>query len=397
MRSFLSLGLQSGFLALAISVGQPSAILHAAEGIAPPDPYAHCPQDHPLKRGNDSALLARGFNLPNWDPLYSGFKPDDALLSALKQQGLQHVRLPVDGENLISAHHDADHRRAYLDQLDETVTRLVGLGFAVSVDMHPAGHFQKLHSMAPKRAFEQLQEAWQHIVERGRDWPREQVYFELLNEPTPPQNVWWPQAQKLVNWLNDVDKGRRLVVGPAVFQRHEPLVASPPLKGDNIIYAIHFYDPFLFTHQAMTWDEGSFMSRLKQLPFPGSLDHPAVQEQIRRFSAAGETDAVEEIRNAYETPWNADRIRDELSATATWARQHKAAVIINEFGVLDFDVDRFARTDWLRAVRSAAESQCLGWAHWDFSDGFAMVNPQTTLPDPYVLDALTAPSASAKP
>nr|WP_321445889.1 cellulase family glycosylhydrolase [uncultured Cohaesibacter sp.] len=391
MRTCLKNGLASGLLIASVLVATSSRSLWADERDALSDPYAHCPADHPLKRGNDLALLARGFNLPNWDPFYNGLKPDDALLIALKQQGLQHIRLPFDGEYLIAPYHDAETARNYLDQLDETVTRLVGLGFAVTVDMHPGGNFQKLHNRHPDRAYDQLQEIWQHVVDKGRNWPRNKVYFELLNEPTPPQDVWWPQAQKLVSWLNEADKGRRLVVGPAVFQRHEPLETATPLKGEHVIYAIHFYDPFLFTHQAMTWAEGSFMSRLKQLPFPGSIDNPAVQKQIKIFSKANDMDAVKEIRNAYAEPWNAARIKTELAAVAAWSDQHQKPVIINEFGVLDFDVDRFARTDWLRAVRAAAEGHCLGWAHWDFSDGFAMVNPNTTLPDALVLDALTAP------
>jgi hypothetical protein len=31
------------------------------------------------------------------------------------------------------------------------------------------------------------------------------------------------------------------------------------------------------------------------------------------------------------------------------------------------------RARWLRAVRGAAESRCIGWAHWDYADGFGFV------------------------
>ncbi len=101
---------------------------------------------------------------------------------------------------------------------------------------------------------------------------------------------------------------------------------------------------------------------------------------------------MQEIRNAYQVRWDPARIKTELATVAAWARDHKVAVLINEFGVLNFDVDPWARADWLRAVRNAAEHHCFGWTHWDFSDGFAVVDPRTTLPDPFILDALTSPS-----
>ena len=370
-----------------------SAILPAtsiADDAHPVHPLAHCPFDHPLKAEGAYAALARGVNLPNWEPNYQGLKPDDGLLLLMLQQGFTHIRLPVDGENLIARYHEKDHIAAYLDHLEATVTRLIGLGFAVTVDMHPAGQFQSLHRSKPAEAFPLLKEAWRRVLSRSDNWQRDKVYFELLNEPTPSQDIWWQQAQQLVLWFNEVDEGRRLIIGPAVYQRHEPLTASIPLQGKDLLYAIHFYDPFVFTHQAMTWAEGSFMARLKQLPFPGDLDHSAVQEQIRIFETAGDREAVQEIRNAYQMRWDAARIKDELSVIAAWSSEHKVPVLMNEFGVLNFDVDLWARVDWLRAVRQAAEAHCFGWTHWDFSDGFALVDSKTTLPDPFILDALMA-------
>ena len=361
----------------------------AAEGEAG---LKQCGTGHPLSVGGSAAALARGFNLPNWDPRYTGLKPDDMLLSLLRDEGFSHIRLPVDAEQLIGDFTARADIKAFLDRLDEEVTRLTGLGFAVSIDMHPAGRFQSLHGSLPDIALKDLTSAWDLVAERATNWPGTGIYFELLNEPVPSQEIWWRQAQT----LSPTSTRSRQVVGwwsaPAVFQRYEPLLAAQPLDGENIIYAIHYYDPFIFTHQAMTWEQGSYFEQLGQLPFPGDISHPAVIEQIAKMERFGEREAVENLRQTYAEPWNADRLAKDFAAVGAWARRHKTVVIVNEFGVLNFDVDQWSRIDWLRAVRKGAEKACLGWAHWDFSDGFAMVDPTTTIPDPFVLDALLSPS-----
>ena len=356
--------------------------------------FAHCAADHPLAVGNVDAALAKGFNLPNWDPRNLGYKPDNVLLSHLRAEGFSHIRLPVDGEMLMARFTDPLTITSYLEAMDREVNRLAGLGYAVIVDMHPGGSFQSLHEREPDKGFSALTEAWDRIVERANNWPDNVIYFELLNEPTPDPVTWWSQAQSLVSLLNAKAKGRRLIIGPAVYQRYEPLLAAEPLVGEGLIYAIHYYDPFYFTHQAMTWDDRSFLRDVGQLPFPGDASHPALKAAVDKLKRSGKREAAKSLEETYRTRWDAARIASDFDPVGKWATKHNTAVIISEFGVLDFDVDKFARADWIRAVREGAERHCMGWTHWDFSDGFAMVDPTTSLPIPSIMDALLSVEAS---
>lgn len=353
-----------------------------------PTGLAACDGVSSLAVGGVDAKLARGFNLPNWDPDYSGYKPDDSLLKQLNRLGFTHIRLPVNGERFMARFASRDQTATYMSALDAEVSRLSNMGYAVSVDMHPSGRFQHIHAAAPKEALSLLMEAWDLIAEAGEKWPKSEVYFELLNEPAADASIWWQQAQTLVTHLNDIATGRRLIVGPAIFQRVEVLAGSEPLKGEGLVYAVHYYDPMAFTHQAMTWMPGSSLAIISQMPFPGDASSPAVLKQAEKLKAAGMDDAAERIIASYKDGWNADRIATALAMVGDWSRRHQKPVIVNEFGTLTFDVDPHDRVNWLRAVRAGAEESCLGWTHWDFSDGFQMVNPETTLPDPLVLDAL---------
>ena len=358
---------------------------------SPPNPtpgIESCAASHPFSPKGEDARLVRGFNLPNWEPDYAGLKPDDALLRLMQQEGFTHIRLPIHAEKTM-AHFTSDkQRKVYLDALEAEVRRLSQLDFAITLDLHPGSGFHSLHASNPDKGYDILSNAWRHLAGRIKSWPNQDIYLELLNEPALDPVIWWQQAQKLVAQLNIEAPGRKIIVGPAVFQRYEPLLASPPLKGDGIIYALHYYDPFLFTHQGMTWDPSSPLKDMGNLPFPGKLSDMSVQKQIARLRAEGKQDAAQAIVNAYEQPWTGEQIKATMQKIAAWSQRHKAPVMINEFGVLTFAVDANARADWLRFVRVWAEENCLGWTHWEFSDGFGMVDPASTLPDPYVLDAL---------
>ena len=347
-----------------------------------------CPQGHPLSVNGQDRRLARGFNFPNWDPDHSGLNPTDAMLSELYGKGFTHIRLPINAEKTMAVFTAPNKIADYMDALDHMVKRLTRLGFAVTIDMHPsAGPLSELYQSRPDLAFGVLKDGWALLTESAKEWPLDLVYFELLNEPIK-HDEWWQAAQILVDHLNIVAPGRKLIVGPGVWQRYEPLIASSPLKGDNLIYAIHEYSPMVFTHQSMTWDEGSPLARLKHVPFPASINHPAIQKQLAYLQKIGDEAAAAELRQAFQRPWDAARLRAMFREVGQWASDHDVTVILNEFGVLNFAVSETHRANWLKAVREAAHDVCIGTTVWDYSDGFGIVDGKTGKPYDTVMDAL---------
>ncbi|MCT4655759.1 MAG: glycoside hydrolase family 5 protein [Cohaesibacter sp.] len=335
--------------------------------------------------------LARGINFPNWAPDYRGFKPSEGQLAELFELGFTHLRLPIEGEKLMPAFSSSEETKDFLDHLKRSVQQLQRLGFALSLDMHPGPDFSSLHETKPKQGFEQLRIAWEQLINGlslASAGVQKRLVLELLNEPVPPQGIWWPQAQKLVTHLRKSGITLPLVVGPANYQRFETLVASKPLQGTGLIYAIHYYDPFVFTHQGISWDDTSPLKDIAFLPFPASLDHGAVKAQLYDLKIRGKRKAVEEIETVLARPWTRERIAADLQKVKEWAMEAQAPVLLNEFGVLNFAVAQSARTKWIQSVREAAEDACLGWAHWEYSDGFGFADPQTGQLDPAMIKAL---------
>jgi endoglucanase len=336
------------------------------------------------------ARLARGFNLPDQAPLHPGKRPDRATLVWLQRRGMTHVRLPFDGEAVMSRFGDPARATATFDDLDRALDLLLDADFAVSVDMHPGDAFQKLHRAEPKAAFEALTEAWKSIAARIAKRSPERVFAELLNEPNVEDAIWRDQAERLVATLRPLLPTTTFITGPAPYQRVEALAAWRPLNDGNIVYAFHYYDPMLFTHQGLTWDDSDPLSRLAGVPYPAQRDDKAIARIVADLRQRRETELADEFNRALAQPWTRATIEGQFARLAAWGRAHTAPIILNEFGVLRFKAPRAARLEWLRDVRATAEANGFGWAHWDYREGFGLLD-ESGRPDRQVIDALLPP------
>ncbi|HUZ66474.1 MAG TPA: endoglucanase, partial [Beijerinckiaceae bacterium] len=78
---------------------------------------------------------------------------------------------------------------------------------------------------------------------------------------------------------------------------------------------------------------------------------------------------------------------------AAWSRVHSVPVVLNEFGVLRFKTTPRDRAAWIEAVRRQAERHGFGWAHWEYGNGFGLLDENGRL-DRQIVDALLPPRAA---
>jgi hypothetical protein len=89
--------------------------------------------------------------------------------------------------------------------------------------------------------------------------------------------------------------------------------------------------------------------------------------------------------------WDARHIRLLIDQTAAWQRTNHVPLICNEFGVFRDHSEPASRANWIRDVRTALESDEIGWAMWDYRDNFGLVYKEDGQParvDEGVLGAL---------
>jgi endoglucanase len=338
------------------------------------------------------ALLARGFNLTGWLDGPTVRRPDPGVLANLRSRGFTHIRLPVTAERLMEAFSSPDEVARRLAELDRALGTLVGLGYGVSLDLHPGNKLGRLHVAEPNAALDLIDALWRRLARRYADYPDDRLFLELLNEPSVEAKVWNAQAARLIRTIRGESPRRTLIFGPANFQRIEALLELVPFPDPNIVYAAHFYDPMIFTHQGLDWSDDP-LRYLHGVPFPAKRTDSRI---VQLLSAVKNADAARLVEKDLVSPWTEERIERGIARAAAWSERHRRAVIINEFGVLGWKAAPADRIRWLTAVRTAAERHCIGWTHWDYADGFGFVRRlnDREIPDEAVVEALLGRSSS---
>jgi endoglucanase len=331
--------------------------------------------------------LSHGFNLAGWMDGPQSIPPDIAVLRTLRKAGMTHIRLPVPAERLMRQFTSEGDINDELRAVDSALTTLLSIGYHVSVDLHPDERFSALHRDDAKTAIEALQEAWDRLARIMARHSPELVLAELLNEPDIEPARWQIEADRLAKFVRKRLPRTTLVVGPTNWQRADSLPDFRPLSDRNVVYAIHFYDPMVFTHQGH-WDAADPLSHIRGLPFPIRAEDAAVKSIRQQLTAGGSQRALKMLDEAIAQAARGDVVSDQLQPAIAWQKQFSRPLIINEFGVLKGGAPQDSRVRWLSSVVKSAEAQCWGWAHWEYAQGFGLLDAKTGKPDPDVMRAL---------
>ncbi len=347
-------------------------------------------------KGERIATLSRGFNLTGWMDGETPRRPDERVLAGLRARGFTHIRLPVTPERLLAAFSSRGDVALRLVELDTAVDTLTGLGFGVSIDLHPGDRLGRLHASEPDRGFELINGLWRLLAQRHAGRSPDRLFFEVLNEPTIAAALWNNQGPRLVETIRRQAPNHTIIYGPANYQQIAALLDLQPLDDPNVVYAVHFYEPMVFTHQGLDWSNDP-LRFLHGVPFPASLTDPAIAGLIDGLLLRGRDEAAGLLKSQLRLPWTEDRIAGIVARAANWAECHRRPVIVNEFGVLGWKAAPSDRARWIAAVRRAAEAHCMGWAHWDYADGFGFVRRvgSIEIPDDTIIDALLEGGAGA--
>jgi endoglucanase len=153
------------------------------------------------------------------------------------------------------------------------------------------------------------------------------------------------------------------------WQRPDSLPGFRPLSDLNVVYAVHFYDPMVFTHQGH-WDAKDPLHDISGLPYPLRAGDPDVERLRLQLADGGKAKALAMLNEAVPD----ERIDKWLEPAVAWQQQFSRPIIINEFGVLKAGAPRESRLRWLSSVVSFAERHCWGWTHWELSQGFGLLD-----------------------
>jgi licheninase len=354
---------------------------------APPadDPITSLTIDHP-GQARARAYLNRGYNITNWleEARFAGFPYDEAFVAKLAAAGFKSLRLPVDLDlYIVSSSGTGDTIEVVVHDdlftvLDAFVQWTANAGLSLTIDYH---QYDKSLNKADPVSIAKAVAVWGKVAARYASNPREDLFYELLNEPelsfagTPPtQHEWTAIAERMIAAIRANDTAHTILFGDVGWYGIAPLIKRKPLSDGNIIYVFHSYEPFIFTHQGAAWTN---MASTHDLPYPYSVERWPPKLGDLGFAGAMASWILDAAKNYYRTG-NRAAIRNQIVQAKRWAVTNNVPVIGNEFGAYDGSSRLEDRARYLTDVVSIFTELDIPWQQW-----FAIMDATGTVAPEY--------------
>lgn len=273
------------------------------------------------------------------------------LVLAVREAGFNAVRLPV----RFSAHTgpapnytlDPD----FLAIVDDVIGWALDAGLTVLLDLH---HFDALNQN-PAAEQDHFLAIWDQLARHYQSQP-EQLYFELLNEPSSALDAetWNTLLREALAVVRQTNPDRVVVASAADYASVNALDQLSLPQDGRLAATFHYYEPFEFTHQGAGWVSGS--SAWLGATWDGTA---AEQEAL--------TSAFERAR--------------------AWAAAQGVPLILGEFGAIE-QADHDSRVRWTAAVAHTAERTGMAWFYWELCSNFGIYDCEAGVWDPDLISAL---------
>jgi len=242
------------------------------------------------------------------------------------------------------------------------------------------------------------------------------VALEPMNEPQSQCRVafgtdWAAYQQFMVERIRRISARLPLFLTGGCWSNIEGIVAldSDLLRDRRNFISVHFYYPFLFTHQGASWSM-SYLAGTTGIPYPasaGNLDDTLARTRARFQTlalapdadrAAALAQAEMEIRRYFAEAQGPGQIDEWMDKVAAWQQRQQIAsdrIVFTEFGAMKqtidgVEFDRASRARWLHDASATIERHGWGWTAYVLRDDpFGLyVQESDRYPDPDLMRAL---------
>lgn len=334
--------------------------------------------------------LNKGVNFTNWlenaDGKFKKFEFGEDDIKLLSGYGFKSLRLPIDLDLYVTNKKDFLAGKATELTFDDDTLFLVLDSFdkwtkennmSFVIDYHEYDNSYNVTSAKDSTYIKMMAGVWKHVAEHFVASEREDIFFELLNEPDMSAGKvtaaqWTVAAQAMIDAIREVDKKHTILFGDAQWYSMSLLAKRTPFADDNIIYVIHTYEPFVFTHQGGSWTD---YAAVKNIPFP--YDPAKWSEYSADFgvNAGNKSKVLGAIKQYYKTG-SKEAILEAVAKAKAWAVTNNVPVIINEFGALRDKSDAKSVLNYYKAMAEICDTLQIPWTHWGYTGGFSVVDSE---------------------
>jgi hypothetical protein len=317
--------------------------------------------------------LTRGINTSHWfaqteltpGHFHGYITPDD--LSGIEALGFRHVRLNLDPNVLFDASQPQRLNPRHLRYVDAALDMILASRLAVVLDLHPDAEFKR--RLGGDSGFAAIVASfWRGLARHVASRDPELVFLEVMNEPQVWISRQWVAIQaQIATAMREGAPWHTLIATGHGWSSVDDLIQLEPLPDENVVYNFHFYDPFTFTHQGATWGDPAW-------PYISGVPYPASPEAVAPVAQQISDERAQAAVIAYGCErWDTAKLEARLLRARSWAIHHKVSLTCNEFGVYRPATPPTARIAWLGDVRGLLERLGIGWAMWDYAEGFGLM------------------------
>ena len=317
--------------------------------------------------GTAQNAFNKGVNLTGWFaagsarsiPFYKFTKKD---LENIKSLGCDVIRLPINLHYMTSGQPDYKVDTMFYHYLDQVIVWTDELGLKLILDNHTIDGANAKTVEAP------LMKIWPQIARHYKNAPTS-VIFEILNEPNTFAAADWAKIQKTVlDSIRSIDTLHTVIVTGADWGGIAGLTKLLPLSDKKLIYSFHFYDPFLFTHQAATWASPS-LGDLGNVPFPYNASKmPACPTSLKG------TWVESSLNYSYKTDGTVAKLKSTIDQAINFGKKYNVKIFCGELGVYNAKSPAADRVEWYKAVTGYLTEKSVPWTMWDYQGGFGLFN-----------------------
>lgn len=333
------------------------------------------------------AALDRGINLGNWfvngaDPAQyrTRFNKDYMLL--LKQLGFRNVRIPISFNLMFQEATPSVLNPVNVEYIDSAVSWAIQAGLAVQLEpIHQStNHTIEQRLLADPIYYPKIPIYWKAVATYFKKYPSSHLFFDLFNEPNfRTQNIrtyayYWDAIQEnIINEIRQVTPDHVIIVS-GLYNSFDGLQVMKKFDVPNLVYSIHYYDPYVFTHQGAAWAGWDYIINARGIPYPSTPENMAPFVAAQPVTAQNAKFHLSAYGSAR---YNRTTLDAKVREMAAYAHYKNIAIICNEFGAYKPYAIPQDRLNYINDIRSVFEKYHISWNMWEVDGDFGVIEYPT--------------------
>lgn len=259
----------------------------------------------------------------------------------IRAAGFETIRIPVRWDDRSQSAPPYAVETAWMDQVQRTVDWALAADLKVILNSH---HFNPIHD-DPIAVQPWHTAVWKQIAARFQNYPVDQLWFELENEPHKNfTNANLNQVlEPALAVVRETNPTRPVIIGGENWSGIDSLAVLNMPDDPYVIPTFHYYTPFDFTHQGASWVA-------PDIPKPGRV-------------YGGEADRA--------------LLAADVAKVEAYKKRTGMTPFMGETGAYDLHIPLAQRVQYHEAMRAAFEPAGVAMCTWAYANTFPFYDRKT--------------------